>query len=471
MTATISPSSRADELELVLESLTKTFVEYVRVADSPSGTIGSSADPKALATSVNISIPEEGQGIEGLLKNVDTVLDNSVVTWHNGFLDKLYASNNSVGVAGDLLLSMLNTNVHVFTVSPALTLIEKRTGHEYAKLFGFTGSRSGGLTFPGGSYSNIHSLHIARSILFPDTKTEGNGNHKFAVYASNHCHYSVEKAAILCGLGSRSLFKVNTRPDGTMDTDHLEQLIQKTIQDGYTPLYINGTAGTTVYGSFDDFNAIADISEKYKTWFHIDGSWGGNVIFSSKQNYKLKGSHRANSITVNPHKMLGVPCTCSFLLVPDEATFQQANSLQAPYLFHNSHDGDDNFDLADGTMGCGRRSDALKMYLAWNWYGTKGFGERIDHSFSVTEYLARKVHESDKFTLISDLPPPCLQTCFYFNHPSTQFKSISEKAEENSNHTRQIVSQLFKRGKFLVDYSPHSSGTGEFFRVVVNSPK
>lgn len=60
-------------------------------------------------------IPQEGQGVEDLFNQFDQILDRSVVTWNQGFMDKLYASTNPVGVAADLLLSILNTNSHVFS--------------------------------------------------------------------------------------------------------------------------------------------------------------------------------------------------------------------------------------------------------------------------------------------------------------------------------------------------------------------
>jgi glutamate decarboxylase len=458
-------SDRVCELENVLTRLTQQLVSYVQIADGPEGKVGNYSEATELARNLPIELPGEGQGIEGFFQNVDTLLNNSVVTWHQGFLDKLYASTNPVGVASDMLLSILNTNSHVYTVSPALTIIEKKTAREYAKIIGFKGPRAGGLTFPGGSYSNSTSVTVARSILYPNTKLHGN-THKFALFASTHCHYSVEKAAIFCGFGSESLFVVDINNDGTMNVADLQVKIELAKSTGYTPLYVNATAGTTVYGSFDDFNAIADVTEKQEMWFHIDGSWGGNVAFSDKYRYKLAGADRANSFTVNPHKMLGVPCTCSFLLVPDESILQQANSLQAPYLFHNSVSGEENFDLADGTMGCGRRADALKLYLGWNWYGKSGYGQRIEHAFEITKYLATKVRDTKGFLLVSEYPPPCLQTCFYYCCDG----KLSEDGAVNSKTTRRIVQELFRRSKFLVDYAPHENGSGEFFRVVVNSP-
>lgn len=457
-------ANRAEELETILKELSTKIIDYVKVADSPQGSVGQYRDPKDLSLALNVSVSDEGEGIPGLLESADLLLQNSVVTWHKNFLEKLYAGTNPVGVASDMLLSVLNTNSHVFTASPALTVIEKYIGRKYAGLFGFNGPHAGGLTFPGGSYSNITSMHMARSLLHEDTKTRGVYHQRLAVFSSSHSHYSIEKSAILLGLGSDSLFKVKVTETGEMDVDDLKTQIAKAQEQGFTPFYINATAGSTVYGSFDDFEAIADVAELHKIWLHIDGSWGANVIFSDKQKHKLQGSHRANSLTVNPHKMLGVPCTCSFLLVPNDRLFQDSNSLQAPYLFHTASDDDENFDLADGTMGCGRRADAVKLYLGWQYYGTKGYGQRIDHAFEMTEYLAQKVAVTPGFELLSTNPPPCLQTCFFYHPPGMESTS-----ENNTKVTRAIANRIFAKGKFLVDYSPHAT-KGEFFRVVLNAP-
>jgi hypothetical protein len=43
-------------------------------------------------------------------------------------------------------------------------------------------------------------------------------------------------------------------------------------------------------------------------------------------------------------------------------------------LFHESEEEtDDVYDLAQMTMGCGRRGDALKMAFAWVYYGRIGY--------------------------------------------------------------------------------------------------
>lgn len=466
-------ANRVPELDQLLTLIHPRIVDYVAQADPLSPqykqeSIGTYHEPQKLKSvfTENEQVLDEGlrNNQDELFKLIDDVLKYSVNTWNPGFMDKLYASTNPIGVISDLILSVLNTNSHVYTVSPVLSVLENYIGKKYAHLFFPESKSAGGLTFAGGSWSNITALQIARSLKFPDTKLDGNAGHKFAVFASKHCHYSVEKAAILLGLGSRSVFKVDINDDGSMDTKNLAESIEKAKKGGFEPLFINATAGTTVFGSFDNLEEVAAIAKKFNVWFHIDGSWGGNVIFSENYKDRLKGCHLANSITANPHKMLGTPTTCSFLLLPEVSNFQTANSLSAPYLFHGRDNDEENHDLADGTMGCGRRADSFKFYMTWLYYGYQGLQKRVDHAYSIVQYLVNKLNNTKGFELVVS-QPQCLQVCFYYTPEGY-------KGEDISKVTRYVSRELHKRNKYLVDFSPNtaSSRKDEFFRVVINSP-
>lgn len=462
-------ANRVEELDALLTKLKPKILAYIDESnpDSPNykpGSLGTYHEPQFLKKKIlNGDDLQKPCNEEELFEVLDKVLQYSVNTWNPGFMDKLYASNNPIGVISDIILSVLNTNSHVYTVSPVLSVIENFIGKKYAQLF-FKDDQDtcGGLTFSGGSWSNITSLQIARSLRYPDTKIKGNSGYKFAVYTSKHCHYSVEKAAILLGLGSENVFKVPVHEDGTLIVEELKKTIERTKAEGYTPLYINATAGTTVYGSYDPFEQIAAIAKEHNVHFHIDGSWGGNVIFSAKYRDRLNGCHLADSITVNPHKMLGVPNTCSFLLLPHVSQFQTALSLQAPYLFHGRESGEENYDLADGTMGCGRRSDAFKFYLGWLYYGFEGFEKRVDHAYEIMHYFVNQISQDKNFEVVCE--PQCLQVCFYYHPPGSK--------HDNTYVTRYVSRELHRAGKYLVDFSPNPGHDeqGEFFRVVFNSP-
>jgi glutamate decarboxylase len=351
--------------------------------------------------------------------------------------------------------------LHVFQVSPALTVIEKTTAKTFANLFGFHGPHAGGISCQGGSASNMTSIVIARNTLYPASKTAGNADHKFVLFTSAHGHYSLEKAAQMLGIGSDNVIPVPIDAQGRMIPSELEKLVEKSKHEGKTPFYVNATAGTTVLGSFDPFKDISAVSKKHNLWLHVDASWGGPVIFSYKQKHKVVGVELADSLAVNPHKMMGVPITCSFLLGPDLTKFHKANTLPAGYLFHEENDSGEVWDLADLTLQCGRRGDSLKLALSWIYYGSDGFERQIDNAFDIVSYFANEISQRKDFVLVSENPPPCLQVCFYF----AKGGKLAERIESNTRVTSEIVQLLIPRG-FMVDYAP--GGKGSFFRVVVN---
>ncbi|KAK0749844.1 pyridoxal phosphate-dependent transferase [Schizothecium vesticola] len=470
---TPEPLTRAAELDHLLDAVKALIIPFVQAADDSAPLKGtehgtrsvlvSSQKPDELVRRLALELPAgEGRGEDGLLQTIRDILENSVNTWDQGFMDKLYASTNPVGVVSELLLAVLNTNSHVYQVSPALTVVEKHTAKALANLFGFTGPRAGGVTCQGGSSSNLTSIVIARNTLASDSKIHGNPARPLVLFTSEHGHYSVEKAAMTIGLGSRAVRTVPVDAAGRMDPVALRAAVVRALAENTTPFYVNATAGTTVLGSYDPFPAIAAVCAEFRLWLHIDASWGGPAIFSPTHRAKLAGAHLADSLTVNPHKMMNVPVTCSFLLGRDTAVFHRANTLPAGYLFHADDAPTDDvcWDLADLTLQCGRRGDALKLALAWIYYGAAGFARQVDGAFEVAAYFAERIVQSSDFVLVSENPPPCLQVCFYYA-PRGRLGT----AAENTARTREMVRRLVARG-FMVDYAPGPQGS--FFRVVVN---
>lgn len=503
-------TSRADEIDNLLKAVQEQLIPFIRSTDLelsahkhhspvPKSSILTASTPQDLSSHLPLTLPTHPLGAPGLLSTLSSILTHSVNTFSPGFLDKLYAATNAPGIASELILACLNTNVHVYQVSPVLTLIEKATTKALAKLFGLDGPRAGGISAQGGSASNLTSIVVARNTLFPETKIEGNGarGRRLFLFTSAHGHYSIEKAAQACGFGSRAVVSVPVNPrTGAMIARALEECILKVKAEGGTPFYINATAGTTVLGSFDPFVEIAEVARRHKCWFHVDGSWGGSFVFSDSLRMKLKGVELADSVAVNPHKMLGVPLTCSFLLAQDLRTFQKANTTEAGYLFHTDEEQEDDgnawvepMDLADLTLQCGRRGDSLKMFMSWQYYGTKGYGEAIDRAYAVARTFADLVAKEQDLILVSERVPQCLQVCFYFapggrllfgeaeGQLQPTLRSVSKVldlatqiAKLNGRVTATIAEALVTRG-FMVDFAPALEGqskVGKFLRCVVN---
>ncbi|KAG0344138.1 hypothetical protein BG004_004701 [Podila humilis] len=446
-------------------------------------------EPRELEQIMDFSLPDQGVGPEGIFPTITQTLQYSVNTFSPRFMDKLYAGSSPIGVLAELLLSGLNGNSHVYHVSPVFTLMEIHVTRAVARLFGFNGELAGGLSCPGGSASNQLAMVTARNSLFPEIKRHGyfprpsrhtetahthpyqqnhlSGYGKLIAFTSGAGHYSLEKSAVIMGMGSDNIVDVPVDSTGAMIPSELgihqpktfeklnERLIQENIAVGHTPFFINATAGTTVLGAFDPIRPCGEIAKKYNCWLHVDGSWGGCTVFVPElAKTLLDGSELAQSITINPHKMLQTSLQCSLLLVPDTTIFPRANALNANYLFHGqSHD------LGDGTLGCGRRSDAIKLFLAWKYYGKLGFQTRIEKSFSnvaqFVKLLAANDYNHQRIQMLplgNDLKsedgktatsrPSLLQICFWYRPKGTRlidwrgtesyWKQKDEEEEEDS---------------------------------------
>lgn len=270
-----------------------------------------------------------------------------------------------------------------------------------------------------------------------------------------------------------------------MIVSELERLIQNAREKDFIPFFVCATAGTTVLGAYDPLPAIAKICKRENLWFHVDAAWGGAVVFSANQRHKMAGSEHADSLAFNPHKMLGVPLTCSFILTSDLRIFKKGNSLPAGYLFHESDPSSNTSssinsdndatsasasldDLGDLTLQCGRRGDALKLFLSWHYYGTSYYGQRIDEAFSTAAYLTSLVASHPLLELVSDDPPPCLQVCFYYvgDHKGEAAGTEEiDSPERNTWLTKAVAKGLVSRG-FMIDHAPGEKGM--FLRAVVH---
>ncbi|KAJ8975458.1 hypothetical protein NQ317_004107 [Molorchus minor] len=166
--------------------------------------------------------------------------------------------------------------------------------------------------------------------------------------------------------------------------------------------------GTTVRGAFDPILEIADICKKHNIWLHIDAAWGGGIIFSQKHRAKLNGIERANSIVINPHKLLAVPQQCSMLLVKDKDILHECFSSGAEYLFQKDKHYDKKYDLGDaaGNVTCS------SSWLMWKAKGSSGFASHIDTLMDLAEYFEQQVNNRPDFMMVSRRQ--YMNVCFWY---------------------------------------------------------
>ncbi|HEX9792839.1 MAG TPA: pyridoxal-dependent decarboxylase, partial [Planctomycetota bacterium] len=201
-------------------------------------------------------------------------------------------------------------------------------------------------------------------------------------------------------------------------------------------------------------------------WLHVDASYGGGVLFSEERRALMHGSGQADSLSLNPHKLLGVPISCSVLLMRERGRLRAAHGMQADYLFHG--DPEQTCDRGDLSLQCGRRADALKLWMAWQAHGDAGFGQRVDRLFALATAMRDRVRARAAFELVRE-PQGC-NICFRMLPHSLRRAPASEnRSAQLEVATLALRERLIREGRHMVNYAPVDGAVA--FRWVANNPE
>jgi sulfinoalanine decarboxylase/sulfinoalanine decarboxylase/aspartate 1-decarboxylase len=321
---------------------------------------------------LDLTLKDEGASEDDFAKALQALVLHTPRTTTNKFFNQLFGGRNGKAVIGDLLAAILNNSMYTYKVAGPMVGVEKEVLRNVAKLAGYGPDADG--TFSPGGYM---AMLMARDVIDPQTRLEGSRPDLIA-YTSEEAHYSIPKNAALMGIGRNQVRMVPCNEHGEMQSDALDRMIQEDKAKGLRPFFVNATAGTTVLGAFDPVDALADVCEKHNLWLHVDGAYCGGVIFSEKYKHLLRGLERSNSFSLNAHKMLGTPLSCSIIITQHKKYLYDSFSNEAAYLYQTDEDA---YNLGKTSLQCGRRNDALKLWTLWKAIGKKGL-EALVISFS-----------------------------------------------------------------------------------------
>jgi len=363
-----------------------------------------------------------GESVDALRRALPLPLDGGSLTWPDTlallrqvlaatptttsrrFFNQLFGGRDPVATIAELATVLSNSPMHTFKASGVQVLVERAVLDRMGALAGLSGG-DGSIT-PGGSLSNMMGLLLARNAAEVGARDRGLSGNRLCTYTSVASHYSVTKAAGVVGMGRDNVRRIPIDPAGGMRVDALVEQIERDQAAGACPVVINATAGTTVLGAFDPLPQLADVAARYGIWLHVDAAYGGSILFSSRHRHLLEGTERADSLTWDAHKLLGVPLTCSALLTRKPGACTEALDEPASYLFQEQALPDP----GRGSFQCGRHNDALKLWLSWKHHGDAGMAARIDRLFGLAEHAAARVAASPGAHLVRE--PASFNVCF-----------------------------------------------------------
>jgi aromatic-L-amino-acid decarboxylase len=424
----------------------------------------SQVEPGATRRALPAQPPTEPEPMEEVLSDFNRVIMPGITHWNSpGFMAYFAITGSGPGILGEMLSAALNVNAMLWRTSPAATELEQVTLDWLRQLLGLPQPLFGVINDTASS-GVLYALAAAREAI-PDLAIRQRGLSgrpevpRLRAYTSQEAHSSVEKAAIVLGIGQEGLRKIPTDDEFRMDVRQLEEAIEEDKAAGWLPFAVVATVGTTSTSSIDPVPRIAEICERHGLWLHVDGSYGGPAAIDPEMRWVLAGCERADSLIVNPHKWLFTPIDCSVFYTRKPEVVRAAFSLLPEYLRNNESNGEAVPNLMDYGTALGRRFRALKLWMILRYFGHEGIATRIHEHIRLAQMLRLWIEASPDFELMA--PVPFSLVCFRV-HP----RGLDDEAQLDALNER-IMNQINTAGSFFLS---HTKLHGKFtIRVAIGN--
>jgi L-2,4-diaminobutyrate decarboxylase len=331
-----------------------------------------------------------GQSPERLLADLQLVMEGAYHPGHPGAMAHLDPPPLTASIVADLICAGLNNNLLAEELSPSLSRLERSLCGWLAGSLGLP-EGAGGVPASGGSLSNLMALVVAR-------QRRGLRSHGDAVViCSVEAHVSLAKAVAVMGLPQEALIRLPVDGEGRLDAAALAERLEALERAGTPVIAVVATAGSTVRGAVDPLPAIASHCRRHGHWLHVDGAIGAAFALSPAHRHRIEGLGLADSITINPQKLLGITKTSSLLLLADPQALQEAFGTGLPYMepsWGGGHGGE------AGLQGS-RSGEILKLWLGLRQLGLEGIAALVDGAIERRRRLHTLLAADDRLLLCS----------------------------------------------------------------------
>ncbi|MDQ7819107.1 MAG: pyridoxal-dependent decarboxylase [Armatimonadota bacterium] len=368
--------------------------------------------PGEIARGLPAAPPRQGEPVDAILRDVDEVILPGITHWnHPAFFGYFAITGSGPGILGEMLAAALNVNGMLWKTSPAATELEEVALGWLRQMVGLPGEFFG-VIMDTASVASLCAIAAAREAVaeYPVRLRGLAGGPRLRLYTSEQAHSSVEKAALVLGLGQDGVRKIPTDNAFRMDPQALAEAVAEDRRQGWRPFCVAATVGTTSTTSIDPVPAIADVCEREGLWLHVDAAYAGMAAVAPEYRWVLDGCARADSVVINPHKWLFVPIDCSAFYCRRPEVLRRAFSLVPDYLRTPERDREGVRDLMDYGIQLGRRFRGLKLWMVIRYFGSEGVASRIRDHIALAQRFAAWVDAHPDFERMA--PAPLSVVCF-----------------------------------------------------------
>ncbi len=444
--------SRADlgdisntEFRQLLHQVADWIADYrEKIEDRP---ISPNFAPGEIAKALPREAPESGEPVENILRDIDRVIAPGLVHWgHPQFMGYFGCTTTAPGILAEMVAAAFNVNAMTWRTSPAATELESVVLDWLRQWLGLPGEFRG-VVYDTASISTMHALAAAREGALHRVRQlglTGRDAPLLRIYASDQAHSSVEKAAIALGLGEENVRRVPSDREFRLEVEALQKMIAQDRAENFQPLAVVATVGTTSTASVDPVKEIAGICRAENIWLHIDAAYGGGLALLPEAKWVTEGWELADSLVVNPHKMLFVPFDFSALFVRQIERLRDVFTLVPEYLRGDSVGAAINY--MDYGVQLGRRFRALKAWMVWRTFGREGMAARIREHMRLAQLFAAWMEKEPRLELRAPVVMGVVCFAAVTHHPERSAESCRMIVEEINASGRAYLTLTELRG-------------------------
>ncbi|MFN2159388.1 MAG: pyridoxal-dependent decarboxylase [Anaerolineales bacterium] len=405
--------------------------------------------PGEIRESLPENPPQEGEQFEKILSDLSEIILPGITHWQSPNFYAFFPANASgPAILGDLVSSGLGVQGMLWATSPACTELETHVLDWLADMLALpekfkSSGRGGGVIQDSASGAALCAMLAAREKATGFQSNENGSGQNLIAYSSNQAHSSIEKAAMVAGIGRSNLRLIGVDETYAMQPDSLARQIQQDRINGLIPFFVSATVGTTSSNAIDPISEIGEICSKEGLWLHVDAAMSGTAAVCPEFRFIHQGLEYADSYCFNPHKWMFTNFDCDCFFVADRAALINTLSVLPEYLKNKATQSGAVIDYRDWHIPLGRRFRSLKLWFVIRHYGVRGLQHHIRRHVRLAQEFASWVSASEKFELTA--PAPLNLVCF--------------RHVDGEESSRRIMESLNQSGKL---YLTHTTLNGEF---------
>jgi aromatic-L-amino-acid/L-tryptophan decarboxylase len=376
----------------------------------------SQVQPGEIRSHLPKDAPQEPEAFDAILRDMNKVIMPGVTHWQSpNFFAYFPANASGPSILGDFLSSALGVQGMLWATSPSCTELETHVLDWLVPMLGLperflSTSQGGGVIQDTASSSSLCAMLVARERATNFTSNRRGCEGRLVAYTSNQAHSSLEKAAMVAGIGTDNLHLITVDDNFAMRPEVLAKQVEEDRKAGLTPFFVSATLGTTSSNAFDSLPSVGEICRTNKLWLHVDAAMSGTAALCPEFRYLQQGIEFADSYTFNPHKWMFTNFDCNCFYVADRKALINTLSILPEYLRNQATESDEVFDYRDWHIPLGRRFRSLKLWFVIRHYGIEGLQFHVRRHVALAQQFLAWVRQDDRFELAA--PAPLNLVCF-----------------------------------------------------------